>query len=95
MPVQPEPIIEIQSAPEPAPRVPVQEIKRDHAEKVDINDANIKELDDIEGVSYALARNIVRHRRLRGKFSSWEELLKVPGITPALLEQIKKYGEIR
>jgi DNA uptake protein ComE-like DNA-binding protein len=49
----------------------------------------------IEGLTYGIAGNIVRHRKTRGNFKSWNDFLKVPGVTPEILENIKKSGKLQ
>jgi competence ComEA-like helix-hairpin-helix protein len=57
---------------------------------VDINRADAKQLEALDGVGPALAARIVELRgRKGGRFRSMEELLEVRGIGPATLEKIK------
>lgn len=57
--------------------------------KLDVNRATEEMLARLPGVGESLAKRIVEERA-RGAFSSAEELLRVPGVTPELL-----YGEAR
>jgi competence ComEA-like helix-hairpin-helix protein len=66
--------------------------KSKKVKRTNINKANIKELDMIPGISYSLARNIVRYRNARGRFRSWQELKRVPGISERILQNIKEAG---
>ncbi|MFC2062271.1 helix-hairpin-helix domain-containing protein, partial [Elusimicrobiota bacterium] len=82
--VQPEQ--EEETRPEPEPEA--------ETEKININKANIKELNKIQGISFSLAKKIVRYRKYHGKFKKMEDLLKVPGINKKLLEKIKEGGSV-
>jgi len=46
--------------------------------KIDLNEANIKELSENPYISYQLAKKIVSYRTLHGAFHNFGELLKVP-----------------
>ncbi len=46
--------------------------------KVDLNEANIKELAENPYISYPLAKKIVSYRTLHGAFRNFDELLNVP-----------------
>lgn len=56
---------------------------------VDLNRAQIKELEQITGVGPVLASRIVASRQRLGPFRSPEDLLRVPGIGPAILQRIR------
>lgn len=58
---------------------------------VNINTANIEELDTLPGIGPSKAQNIIDHRNVNGKFQSIEEILNVNGIGTSLYEQIKIY----
>lgn len=60
---------------------------------VDVNRAQIKELEQITGIGPALALRIVDTRRRVGPFRKAEDLLLVPGIGPAVLQAIR--GQVR
>ncbi len=47
--------------------------------KINLNDANIKELAKNPYISYQLAKKIVSYRTLNGAFHNFDDLLKVPG----------------
>ena len=55
---------------------------------ISINTAGQEELAQLPGIGTELARRIVRYRRLHGRFSAVEDLLKVEGIGPKRLEEI-------
>ncbi|MFH1415528.1 MAG: helix-hairpin-helix domain-containing protein [Elusimicrobiota bacterium] len=69
-------------------------LPRDAGPGVDINSANLKELDSIPGITYPLARNIISYRKKYGNFTNWDDLLKVPGINSRILKEIKKSGKL-
>jgi competence protein ComEA len=56
---------------------------------VDVNRAQIKELEQITGVGPVLASRIVASRQRLGPFRRPEDLLRVPGIGPAVLQEIR------
>jgi len=60
---------------------------------VDVNRAQIKELEQITGIGPALAARIVAVRQRFGPFERAEDLLRVPGIGPAVLQRIG--GQVR
>ena len=56
---------------------------------VDVNRAQIKELEQITGIGPVLASRIVASRQRLGPFRGPEDLLRVPGIGPAVLQRIR------
>ena len=58
------------------------------ATRVDVNRAQIKELEQITGIGPALAARIVATRQRFGPFERAEDLLRVPGIGPVVLQRI-------
>ena len=56
---------------------------------VNVNRAQIKELEQITGVGPVLASRIVASRQRLGPFRGPEDLLRVPGIGPAVLQRIR------
>jgi len=63
----------------PAPRGPV-----------DINTADLDELQTLDGIGPALAGRIIEYREAHGPFQSVEGLLEVKGIGEATLEQFRE-----
>ena len=61
---------------------------------LDINTASAVELEELPGIGPSLAEAIVTTRFERGPFRSVEELLEVPGIGTAKLEQLRDQGTI-
>ena len=62
---------------------------------IDLNRAQPKELEQITGIGPALARRIVDARTRRGRFTSMEELLEIPGIGPKTLENLRDQAFVR
>lgn len=56
---------------------------------VNINEADIKELDSLPGVGEATATKIINHRKENGKFKAIEEIKNVNGIGDKKYENIK------
>ena len=58
-------------------------------EKININLADLAELQNLPGIGVKTAEKIIRYRERQGAFSSLEELLNVPGIGHQRMQQIK------
>lgn len=56
---------------------------------ININLADAPELDRLPGIGPTLAQEIVRYREANGPFARIEDLLNVPGIGPAKLDQVR------
>ena len=56
---------------------------------IDVNSANLQELQRISGVGPVIAQRIIDYRNAHGAFTSIEDLRKVKGIGAARLEQIR------
>ena len=56
---------------------------------IDLNTADVAELEELPGVGPAIAQRIVEHREKNGPFTSVDGLLDVSGIGPATLEEIR------
>lgn len=63
--------------------------------KININKANVEELQKINGIGESLANRIVNYRKENGKFSTIEELKNVSGIGDKKYESIKEYVVIK
>ncbi len=59
------------------------------AQPVNVNKADLNELQTIRGVGPVLAERIVQHREQTGKFEKIEDLAAVPGIGQAKLEKLR------
>jgi competence protein ComEA len=68
-------------------------LSAEDAAPVDVNRAQIKELEQITGIGPVLASRILETRRRVGRFQGPEDLLLVPGIGPAILARIR--GQVR
>ncbi|MCD4549613.1 helix-hairpin-helix domain-containing protein [Schaalia sp. lx-260] len=55
---------------------------------VDLNSADARQLEELDGVGPALARRIVSYRQKNGAFSALADVDAVPGIGAAMLEKI-------
>ena len=62
-------------------------------QSVRINSAGVSELQQLPGIGPALAQRIVQTRS-RGRFSSADDLLRVPGIGKAKLAKLRDYVEV-
>lgn len=62
-------------------------------QSVHINSASAGELQQLPGIGPALAQRIVQTRS-RGRFSSADDLLRVPGIGKAKLAKLRNYVEV-
>lgn len=62
--------------------------------KVNVNFATEEELEALPYIGPELARRIVSYRRKKGQFRSVEDLLKVKGIGPKILEKIEPFLEV-
>ncbi|WP_219836263.1 helix-hairpin-helix domain-containing protein [Paenibacillus sp. R14(2021)] len=63
--------------------------KANNAGKIDINHARAAELDALPGIGASKAAAIVADRQKNGLFQHVEDLLRVKGIGPKLLEKMK------
>ena len=64
-------------------------------QRLDPNLADEVELDRLPGVGRSKARAIVRDRRARGPFATLDDLERVPGLGPTLLERLAPYVTLR
>ncbi len=62
--------------------------------KININTADVDELDELPEVGPATAESIIEYRRTNGLFRSVEELEEIPGIGPATIEQIEPFATV-
>jgi len=62
--------------------------------KIDINTADVDELDELPQVGPATAESIIEYRRTNGMFRSVEELEEIPGIGPATIEEIEPFATV-
>lgn len=77
------------------PEFPAEEVVTEQApEKLDINQASLVELERIPGIGFRLAQSIVTYRETNGLFENVDDLLSVPGLGPATLDNIRNFVEI-
>jgi competence protein ComEA len=75
--------------PEADPAVPSSSGRDGETSMVDLNRADVDELETLPGVGPSIAGAIVAHRDATGPFASVDDLLDVRGIGPARLEQLR------
>ena len=59
---------------------------------MDLNTATEQELTVIQGIGRDNAKKIVQHRTQNGSFKAWEDLKRVPGMAPHILDTLKRHG---
>ena len=62
--------------------------------RVDINTADVEELDELPEVGPSTAESIIEYRQSNGQFTSVDELEEVPGIGPETLEKIEPFATV-
>jgi len=62
--------------------------------KVDINSADVEELDELPEVGPATAEAIIGYRRANGSFTAVDELEGVPGIGPTTIQKIEPFATV-
>ena len=62
--------------------------------QIDINTADVEELDELPEVGPSTAESIIEYRQSNGQFTSVEELEEVPGIGPETLEKIEPFAAV-
>ena len=67
--------------------------KNNQMPRVRINSASVSELQQLPGIGPALAQRIVETRK-GGRFTSADDLLRVPGIGKAKLAKLRDYVEV-
>lgn len=63
--------------------------------RIDINQADWQALSLIPGLGDGLARDIVADREARGPYARIDDLARVPGVGPRLLERIRPHMVVR
>ncbi len=58
---------------------------------VDLNRADVNELESLPGIGAVLARRVMEYRASIGRFQTIEDLLAVKGIGPKTLERIRPF----
>lgn len=59
--------------------------------KLDLNVASLSQIERIPGIGFIHAQRIVNYRTTSGPFKELDELEKVPGLTPDMIEDLKNY----
>lgn len=62
--------------------------------RVDINTADVDELDELPEVGPSTAQAIIDYRQSNGLFRSVDELEEIPGIGPETLEKIDPFATV-
>ena len=62
-----------------------------HARTIDVNTADVGELEQLPGVGPSLAIRIVAYRETHGRFSAASQLQSIKGIGPKIFEKIESY----
>ena len=65
-------------------------LARNFGKPININTSTVKEIQDGLSFPAAQAELLVRHRTDNGPFKSYDDLVKVPGVNAALLDEQKK-----
>jgi competence ComEA-like helix-hairpin-helix protein len=65
--------------------------KHPPAKPIDLNLANMKELQELPGVGAVIAQRIIDLRQKSGRFKRVEDLLVVRGISPKKLDAMRPY----
>ncbi len=83
-------------APQVVYRASLEEVEADAqgSLQVNINTADVDELDELPEVGPATAEAIIEYRQSNGLFRSVEELEEVPGIGPETLEEIEPFAKV-
>ena len=64
-------------------------------EVIDLNTAGVADLERLPGVGSTRAQAIVEYRQEHGAFRSVDDLLKVDGIGPGILEKVRPYVSVK
>jgi competence protein ComEA len=62
--------------------------------RVDINAADVAELDELPEVGPSTAQSIIDYRENNGGFTTVGELEEIPGIGPTTLEKIEPFATV-
>jgi competence protein ComEA len=73
---------------------PLQAQTKTTAKKVNINTANLEELQTLPRIGEKVAQRIIDYRKEHGPFKKIEELMKVRGVGEKIFKQIKDKIEV-
>ena len=62
------------------------------SKNMDLNTATEQELMVIQGIGKDHAKKIVQHRLQNGSFKTWDDLKRVAGLPPHMLDTLKRCG---
>lgn len=62
--------------------------------RFDLNEASAEELQNIDGIDGQQAHAILEYRASHGAIQSWDELAKLPGFDPQILDNVKRAAMI-
>jgi competence ComEA-like helix-hairpin-helix protein len=62
------------------------------SKNMDLNAATEQELTVIQGIGKEIAKKIVQHRLQNGSFKTWEDLKRIPGMPPHMMDTLKRCG---
>ena len=62
------------------------------SKNIDLNTATEQELANVQGMGKDTAKKIMDYRSQNGSFKSWEDLKKIPGISGATLDTLRRNG---
>ncbi len=71
--------------------IPAQAEKHPPAKPIDLNVANVKELQELPGVGAVTAQRIIDMRQKSGRFHRVEDLLAIRGISQKKLDAMRPY----
>ncbi len=59
---------------------------------IDLNSADVDQLDQIEGLGRNRAQKLVDFRNQHGPFKTWDDVKKIPGYSEQIVSLIKQSG---
>ena len=71
------------------------DLNNKNIEKININNADIKQLQTLPSIGESTAQKIIEYRNENGKFNSIEEIKNVKGIGDSKFEKIKEYISVK